>query len=622
MREMKDSGIEWIGDIPVSWKIIPNKYLMRKEKKICPVYHGEDILSLTMKGVIVRDLDAGGKMPTSFDGYQRLEAGNLLMCLFDIDVTPRCVGLIKQAGVSSPAYSQFVLRKGADAAYYCYYYTMLDNDKTLLHLAKNLRHSLTEDQLGAIPVIVPPIEEQQRIADFLDAKCAEIDALTADIQAQIDTLEQYKRSVITETVTKGLNPDAEMKDSGIEWVGEIPAHWLVHPVYYYYGERKNKNYLGKEDNLLSLSYGRVVRKDINTSDGLLPESFNTYNIVETGDIIIRPTDLQNDKRSLRTGLVKEHGIITSAYIDLCPIKQVDSRYFYFLLHAYDVMKVFYNMGNGVRQGLNYSEFSRLMVFEPPYEEQVAIADYLETKVIEVDAIIERKKEQMSVLNAYKRSLIFEYVTGKKEVRNETADAIVALNPHIILLGIINDRIGKKHTRGKVQLQKLLYLLDIHVGMNVNTKYYRYEHGPYDRQLNCYIDVLIKNRWYEQRHDNGEILIKGKNHDEFVRKYKNQFREKQMEINQLIDALRDMKTSQLERIATLYAVWNDFILEGESHPTDEKILHEVVTNWTANKANPQDGTWKLSLEKMKKLGIIPTGKGLHTSRKPMRKAENE
>lgn len=622
MREMKDSGIEWIEDIPVSWKIMPNKYLMRKEKKICPVYHGEDILSLTMKGVIVRDLDAGGKMPTSFDGYQRLEAGNLLMCLFDIDVTPRCVGLIKQAGVSSPAYSQFVLRKGADAAYYCYYYTMLDNDKTLLHLAKNLRHSLTEDQLGAIPVIVPPIEEQQRIADFLDTKCAEIDALTADIQTQIDTLEQYKRSVITETVTKGLNPDVEITDSGVEWVGEIPAHWLVHPVYYYYGERKNKNYLGKEDNLLSLSYGRVVRKDINTSDGLLPESFNTYNIVETGDIIIRPTDLQNDKRSLRTGLVKEHGIITSAYIDLCPIKQVDSRYFYFLLHAYDVMKVFYNMGNGVRQGLNYSEFSRLMVFEPPYEEQVAIADYLETKVIEVDAIIERKKEQMSVLNAYKRSLIFEYVTGKKEVRNETADAIVALNPHIILLGIINDRIGKKHTRGKVQLQKLLYLLDIHVGMNVNTKYYRYEHGPYDRQLNCYIDVLIKNRWYEQRHDNGEILIKGKNHDEFVRKYKNQFREKQMEINQLIDALRDMKTSQLERIATLYAVWNDFILEGENHPTDEKILHEVVTNWTANKANPQDGTWKLSLEKMKKLGIIPTGKGLHTSRKPMRKAENE
>ncbi len=180
---------------------------------------------------------------------------------------------------------------------------------------------------------------------------AEIDALTADIQTQIDTLEQYKRSVITEAVTKGLEPDVEMKDSGIAWVGMIPAHWPLHPVYTYFGERKNKNRFGVEDNLLSLSYGRVIRKDINTSDGLLPESFNTYNIVEAGDIIIRPTDLQNDKRSLRTGLVKEHGIITSAYIDLCPIKEVDSRYFHFLLHAYDVMKVFLQHGQWCASGI-------------------------------------------------------------------------------------------------------------------------------------------------------------------------------------------------------------------------------------------------------------------------------
>ena len=156
MREMKQSEIEWIRDIPSDWKVMPNKYLMKKKKVICPVYNGEDILSLTMKGVIVRDLDAGGKMPTSFDGYQKLEAGNLLMCLFDIDVTPRCIGLIKQSGLSSPAYSQFVLNEFAYAPYYCYYYTMLDNDKTLLHLAKNLRHSLTEDQLGAVSTIVPP----------------------------------------------------------------------------------------------------------------------------------------------------------------------------------------------------------------------------------------------------------------------------------------------------------------------------------------------------------------------------------------------------------------------------------------------------------------------------------
>ena len=627
MREMKDSGIEWIGKVPVEWKIDNPQYHFSQRKDRAK--QGMVQLTASQKYGVITQTEymerTGANIVTvqkDFDILKLVCAGDFVIHMRSFQggleysektgsISSAYVMLIPSNTIREPRYYKWFFKSSN-------YIDALSSTSNLVRDGQAMRWS----NFIQLPILFPPAEEQQRIADFLDAKCAEIDALTADIQTQIDTLEQYKRSVITETVTKGLNPDAEMKDSGIEWVGEIPAHWLVHPVYYYYGERKNKNYLGKEDNLLSLSYGRVVRKDINTSDGLLPESFNTYNIVETGDIIIRPTDLQNDKRSLRTGLVKEHGIITSAYIDLCPIKQVDSRYFYFLLHAYDVMKVFYNMGNGVRQGLNYSEFSRLMVFDPPYEEQVAIADYLETKVIEVDAIIERKKEQMSVLDAYKRSMIFEYVTGKKEVRNETADAIVALNPHIILLGIINDRIGKKHTRGKVQLQKLLYLLDIHVGMNVNTKYYRYEHGPYDRQLDCYIDVLIKNRWYEQRHDNGEILIKGKNHDEFVRKYKNQFREKQMEINQLIDALRDMKTSQLERIATLYAVWNDFILEGESHPTDEKILHEVVTNWTANKANPQDGTWKLSLKKMKKLGIIPTGKGLHTSRKPMRKAENE
>lgn len=199
--EMRDSGIPWIGEIPANWKVMPNKYLMFKQKNICPVYGGEDILSLTMGGVIVRDLDAGGKMPATFDGYQRVEAGNLLMCLFDIDVTPCCVGLIKQDGLTSPAYSQFVLLPEADASYYCYYYTMLDNDKTLLHLAKNLRHSLTEDQLGAIFTVVPPISEQRCIAAFLDAKCAEIDSVIADKKQQIEIVNDYKKSLIFEYVT-------------------------------------------------------------------------------------------------------------------------------------------------------------------------------------------------------------------------------------------------------------------------------------------------------------------------------------------------------------------------------------------------------------------------------------
>ena len=430
MRATKDSGISWLGEYPSDWELKKIKYcLQERVEKNNPVRTTE-ILSLTAKqGVIPYDQKEGGgnKPKEDVSAYRLAYPGDIVMN--SMNILSGSVGLSQYFGCVSPVY--YMLRPWKaieDVRYYNYIFQTTMFQRSLFGLGNGIlikesgngklntiRMRIPMDKFGGLFIPVAPIDEQKRIADFLDAKCAEIDALTTDIQAQIDTLEQYKRSVITETVTKGLNPNAEMKDSGIEWVGRIPAHWPVHPVYSYYGERKNKNRLGKEDNLLSLSYGRVIRKDINTNDGLLPESFNTYNIVEAGDIIIRPTDLQNDKRSLRTGLVKEHGIITSAYIDLCPLKQVDSRYFHFLLHAYDVMKVFYNMGNGVRQGLNYSEFSRLMVFEPPYEEQVAMADYLETKVTEVDTIIEQKKEQMAVLDAYKRSLIFEYVTGKKEV---------------------------------------------------------------------------------------------------------------------------------------------------------------------------------------------------------------
>lgn len=430
MRATKDSGISWLDEYPSDWELKKIKYcLQERVEKNNPVRTTE-ILSLTAKqGVIPYDQKEGGgnKPKEDVSAYRLAYPGDIVMN--SMNILSGSVGLSQYFGCVSPVYYMLRPRKATeDVRYYNYIFQTTMFQRSLFGLGNGIlikesgngklntiRMRIPMDKFGGLFIPVAPIDEQKRIADFLDAKCAEIDALTADIQTQIDTLEQYKRSIITETVTKGLNPNAEMKDSGIEWVGEIPVHWPVHPVYSYFGERKNKNRLGKEDNLLSLSYGRVIRKDINTNDGLLPESFNTYNIVEAGDIIIRPTDLQNDKRSLRTGLVKEHGIITSAYIDLCPLKQVDSRYFHFLLHAYDVMKVFYNMGNGVRQGLNYSEFSRLMVFEPPYEEQVAMADYLETKVTEVDAIIEQKKEQMAVLDAYKRSLIFEYVTGKKEV---------------------------------------------------------------------------------------------------------------------------------------------------------------------------------------------------------------
>ncbi|MFH5881789.1 hypothetical protein [Liberiplasma polymorphum] len=243
----------------------------------------------------------------------------------------------------------YILRKKINSKYIYYILYTMQSDLEQLALGATNQLSLKDlDILNYSIDINEDIDKQREIVDYLDIKTKIIENIDYQVSKQIEVLELYKRSMIIETVTKGNKKGVEMKNSGIEYVGNIPNYWNVHPVYYYFTEGKSKNRALLEDNLLSLSYGKIVRRDINTNDGLLPSNFSTYNVVNKNDIIIRPTDLQNDKKSLRTGLVKEKGIITSAYIDLVPKKDTYSKYFHYLLHAYDLMKVFYNMGNGVR----------------------------------------------------------------------------------------------------------------------------------------------------------------------------------------------------------------------------------------------------------------------------------
>ena len=186
---------------------------MHKEKNLCKKWTGEEVMSLTMNGVIVRDLqNPTGKMPATFDGYQYIEDGDLLMCLFDIDVTPRCVGKVTYDGVTSPAYSNFKVHDNASRDYFYYYYLMVDNTKELLHLAKNLRHSFTEEQLGQLKVPMPPLSEQKVIADYLDETCSQIDEIIAEAKKSIDEYKELKQSVIFEAVTKGLDKDEKDKE--------------------------------------------------------------------------------------------------------------------------------------------------------------------------------------------------------------------------------------------------------------------------------------------------------------------------------------------------------------------------------------------------------------------------
>ena len=202
-----------------------------------------------------------------------------------------------------------------------------------------------------------------------------------------------------------------MKESGIDWIGQIPEEWEVAKVNHIFEEHKQKNRGNKEKNLLSLSYGRIIRKSIDSSFGLLPESFDTYNIIQRGDIVLRLTDLQNDKRSLRVGLARENGIITSAYLTL-RLKNLESNdsYMYYLLHTYDICKVFYNFGGGVRQGGTWSDIYKMELLIPPCNEQQKIADFLDKKTAQLDKAKALLEEQIQKLKDYRASLIYETVT--------------------------------------------------------------------------------------------------------------------------------------------------------------------------------------------------------------------
>lgn len=203
----------------------------------------------------------------------------------------------------------------------------------------------------------------------------------------------------------------ETKESGIPWVlNELPAHWEVLPAYSVLRDEQIKNVDGKETNVLSLSYGNIKIRNVENNSGLLPESFNTYQLVWPGDIILRLTDLQNDKRSLRVGRSSLSGIITSAYLKLKASKRIDDRYLYRLLHSYDTSKVFYGMGGGLRQSLKFEDFRRLPIVVPTLNEQRAIANFLDHETAKIDALIDKQEKLIELLKEKRQAVISHAVT--------------------------------------------------------------------------------------------------------------------------------------------------------------------------------------------------------------------
>lgn len=428
-RKMKNSGIEWIGEIPEEWEVLPNKYLMKKLKLINKTYMGEEILSLTKKGVIVRDLSEGGKLPSSFDGYQILKKGNLLFCLFDYDVTPRTVGKIDKDGISSPAYSHYTMTSIAKRDYYYYFYLLLDFTKELLHLSKNLRSSFSEFEFGFIEAPVPSIDEQIKIANFLDKKTKQIEDVKNTINKEIENLENYKKSVITEAVTKGLDKNVEMKDSGIEWIGEIPKQWDDGKTLFFLkmpitdGPHTTPNLY--DEGIPFVSAEAVAsgngKIDFNKIRGYISEEFYLECCKK---YIPKKDDIYMIKSGATTGLSamvdtdKKFTIWSPLAVFRADNLKIKPRLLFYILQSkYYLTQVELYWNYGTQQNIGMRTLEKLRMFVPPLNEQNQIVDYLDKKTKLIDDSIAIKQKQLETLEEYKKSLIYEYVTGKKEVKD-------------------------------------------------------------------------------------------------------------------------------------------------------------------------------------------------------------
>lgn len=428
MREMKDSGLKWIGQIPNGWEVNRIKYLFKTAKGLSVTKNNliEDGLPVISYGQIHSKINTGVTVAdelrrfVSYD-YRKYVSSKLEKFDFafadtseDYEGCGNCVYKRTDDELYG-GYHVVILHsiKKEDNRYFAYLFQTDAWREQIRTKASGVKvFSVTQKIINEASVIIPPIEMQARISNFLDAKCAEIDALTADIQTQIDTLEQYKRSVITEAVTKGLNPDAEMKDSGIEWISEIPATWNI--IRGKYLLKYLQKPVKKDDGVITcFRDGEVTLRSNRRENGFtMSDKEIGYQGIDVGDLVVHGMD----GFAGAIGISDSRGK-ASPVLNVMDTKQ-NKRYIMYYLRSMAYSDVFVALATGIRVrscDLRWNKLADLSYPVPSIEEQTAIVEYIDITLEKTDAVISKKKAQLETLDEYKKSLIYEYVTGKKEV---------------------------------------------------------------------------------------------------------------------------------------------------------------------------------------------------------------
>ena len=421
MRKMKDSGVAWIGEIPDDWRLIRFKDKYRSVKEIAK---GQSLnyerLALTLGGVVKRPKDdSEGLQPKEFDGYQILRENDFIFKMIDLqNVSTSRVGLSPYTGLVSPAYIRFSPKKDGRESKFIYYYLMsLYYNQVFNNLGGNgVRSALSAKDMGEFMIPYPPEEtEQKSICVALDKKSEQIDALIANVQEQIEKLKAYKQSLITEVVTKGLDPNVPMKDSGVEWIGEIPKCWNMVRGKALFEECDARSDDGSEELLTVSQYTGVTPRSQKSVNMFESTTLEGYKICEVGDIAANTMWLWAGA----IGVSEYRGVISPSY-NVYRQKEIKyiSSYLDCLLRIPLLVQEYASRSTGIRASrlrLYPKDFMDIMFPVPPIEEQKTIMDILGKKIDMVNQMISIKQSKIEKLEQYKRSLIYEYVTGKKEV---------------------------------------------------------------------------------------------------------------------------------------------------------------------------------------------------------------
>ncbi|MDY0300459.1 MAG: restriction endonuclease subunit S [Trichlorobacter sp.] len=420
-EEYKDSGVEWLGEVPKEWEVTRLKNFSKIFNGATPSSSTEIFWDGGITWVTPVDIDGSmyvyqSKRTISRAGYS--SCGTTLVPENSVIITCRApIGKVALAGnklCTNQGCKSLVISKDVEHKFVYYYFSI--SQRLLNSFGSGTTFlELSSEALKNFMVCLPSYKEQTLIAQFLDQKTALIDQAIAIKEQQIKLLNERKQIIIQQAVTQGLNPNAPMKNSGVEWIGQIPEHWGVSLGFTVYKEVRDSNKGLIENKVLSLSYGQIIIRPESKMFGLMPESFETYQIVQPDDIIIRCTDLQNDKTSLRTGIVKNKGIITSAYLNIRAKEKLLPSYLHYFFHVLDITKAIYKFGSGLRQNLSFNDFRRMNIATPPLEEQKKIVAFIKNSSNRATEIIALHNQQIQALKEYKTTLINSAVTGKIKI---------------------------------------------------------------------------------------------------------------------------------------------------------------------------------------------------------------